>query len=108
MEKHEIKLSFCNERKINDTKLIGWYWEVFFVLKTCKMPISKWKYHIFFRYRIVDLDDQYKVDLNMSICYADTYPCDYNMILWTDTLINKTMCELSAGFLDSGWSFVLG
>ncbi|CAG2251944.1 unnamed protein product [Mytilus edulis] len=55
-------------------------------------------------YRIVDLDDQYKVDLNMSICYADTYPCDYNMILWTDTLINKTMCELSAGFLDSEFS----
>ncbi|VDI38367.1 Hypothetical predicted protein, partial [Mytilus galloprovincialis] len=52
-------------------------------------------------YKIVDLEDQYKVDLNMSVCYADIHPCDYEIILWTDTLINKNMCELDAGFLDS-------
>ncbi|CAC5409208.1 unnamed protein product [Mytilus coruscus] len=67
-------------------------------------PVEMWLFGLLrLEYKIMDLDDdQYKVDMNMSICYTDTHPCDYSIHLWTDTQINKTMCELAAGFLDSG------
>ncbi|XP_076076023.1 uncharacterized protein LOC143046845 [Mytilus galloprovincialis] len=55
-------------------------------------------------YKIVDIGNQYQVDLNMSVCYSDAQLCDYNIQLWTDTLMNESNCDLAAGFLDSEFS----
>lgn len=61
----------------------------------------------FFRYKIVDIGNQYQVDLNMSVCYSEAQLCDYNIQLWTDTLMNESNCDLAAGCLDSGWSLIV-
>ncbi|CAC5375019.1 unnamed protein product [Mytilus coruscus] len=60
---------------------------------------SKKQYEI----NALEIKNQYGIDLNISVCYSDTLQCDYNVQLWSDTVINGSGCELASGFLSSGW-----
>ncbi|VDI79784.1 Hypothetical predicted protein [Mytilus galloprovincialis] len=59
---------------------------------------------ILYEIKTSEIENQYGVDLNVSVCYSDTQPCDYNVQLLSDTVINGSTCDRTLGFLNSGFS----
>jgi hypothetical protein len=64
-----------------------------------------YRYYILYtlyRYRLESYTEGYGVDINISVCYTDTSTCEYHLSVLTDTIINASICDLAADFLDTG------